>query len=150
MSAKGTPIPEPVTDPADYLRNKTFRQCRQRHDNPPSNQKIEQIYNDPEWNFRIVNRCRNGCGYTRSKPGYRDANGDIRWGRPKTEYEVDEYLLKGVRIYPRDAAAVEVNEVFKKLEEAAERARRRRKAVKAAAPAKASGAVRRGAQRKAK
>jgi hypothetical protein len=149
MSAKGTPIAEPVTDPADYLRNKTFRQCRQRHDNPPSNQKIEQIYNDPEWNFRIVNRCRNGCGYTRSKPGYRDANGDIRWGRPKTEYELSEYLVNGVRIYPRDAAAVEVNEVFKKLEEAAERARRR-KVAKAAAPGKVPGAVRRAIAQKAK
>lgn len=145
MSAKGTPLAETVTDPAEYLRNKTFRQCRQKHDNPPSNQKIEQVYNDPEWNFRIVNRCLNGCGYTRSKPGYRDPNGDIRWGRPKTEYEIPEYLLKGVRIYPRDAAAVEVNEVFKKLEEAADRARRR-KSARAPAP----GAARRAAQQKAK
>jgi hypothetical protein len=141
MSAKGVPLVETSRSKDEYLRDPVNRACRRRHDTPPSNIKKEQVYNHPEWNFWEINRCKNGCGYSMIKPGYRAPDGQVTWYRPRRHYENKEYLRTGEeRIYPRDAAEYDVNEWWLAQEQAAERAKTRR--TRAAAKKAEAGAAR--------
>lgn len=145
MSTKGVPLEKTPRSKAEYLRDPVKRACRRKHDTPPSNLKKEQVYNHPEWNFWEINRCKNGCGYSQVRPGYRAPDGQVTWFRARTTYGDKDYLRTGEeRIYPRDAAEYDVNEWWLAQEQAAEKARARRaRAAKKAAEAGAAAAPRR-------
>ena len=125
--AKKLVVEEPVsTDIGTYLGNKIYRQCRIRHDTPPRNGVWERVYNDSEANCQYIIRCGNGCGYEVTEQWHFDPKSGVKtFIRKKTPYTDKEYLLKGARIYPRDAKAAEIDDLFtREKEDRAKLARR--------------------------
>lgn len=126
--------PSQPTDPAEYLRNKTFRDCRRGHRLPFDKVKWRTADDDPDADVEQVLTCERGCGYEVRKRGIILPNGDIQRRPRRTRYENKDYLVQGgVRINPWHADEFEIRQVWERKTASAARRKPLRKAVPKAA-----------------
>jgi hypothetical protein len=115
---KGVPKPEEApTDIATYLEDPLYKMCRDLGHTWGAMSGWQQIYNHPKANAERTGRCTNKvgkrrCKYEKRELANRSPTGKVTIFPVKGDYKDPGYLLKGVRLYPRDVRAHDINKVF--------------------------------------
>ncbi|MEU5258979.1 hypothetical protein [Amycolatopsis sp. NPDC021455] len=127
---------EPATDKEKYLDDPLYRMCREGHTWRRSG--WQQIYNHPRANVQRTAQCMNKvgkrqCKFQKVELAFRHPDGAVTILKPAQKYGDKDYLVKGIRIYPRDVRAHEINAVFV-AEEAKQEAARSRARVGGSSP----------------